>query len=126
MKKQLSPIPWLAALALLAASCSDPRTVNILIENHGPADAANARVVVRMADVRSRLASCDGDTLVLLDEKNRPVPYSLTPSGTAIVFCVPVVRRGSQKTYSARVGDIRLADNFLVFRRKNIVVEAKP
>lgn len=116
----------LIAAVLLATACSDPRTVNILIENHGPADAANAKVVVGIADVRSRLAPCDGDTLILLDEKNCPVPYALTSGGTAIVFRVPVVRRGSQKTYSARVGHIRLADNLLAFRRKNIVVEAKP
>lgn len=112
------------AMAMVAAmaSCTNTSTANVLIKNAGAADAANAEVALSMADVRRHLSAEDGVPFVLLDEKNRPVAYTLTAGADTMVFRVPVVRRGSQKTYSVNSGKPRLADNLLKFRRANITV----
>lgn len=109
-------------LCMACVACTNTGTVNILIANESNADVKNARVVVACDDVMPHLTLGESDTLLLLNEANRSVPYHYTDTGDSIVFVVPVVKALSQKNFSLNVNEKRLADNLLRFRTASVLV----
>ena len=116
---------FLASFLSVVTSCTNPNTVNILIQNTGAKDLVNPEVVVSLEEVRSHLRTKKSDILVLFNEKNLPVAYTYNADSTYIVFSVPVIKKGSQKTYSLNRRESRLADNLFKFRQENILVPVK-
>ena len=106
---------------MLLSACNNTGTVNILIDNPSNNHRSNVRVAVAMSDVRNHLAIAEGDTLLLLNEANHSVSYTIT-TADSLVFTVPVIRARSQKNYTLNTGEKRLADNLLRFRTASIVV----
>ena len=110
---------------LLAASCmacTNTGTVNILITNARNADCNNTAVTVPMQEIKQRLNATDTDTLILLNETNRPVEYNYVQNREAISFIVPVIKKNSQKNYTINRGEKRLSDNLFRFRTASITV----
>lgn len=115
----------LFAAMLAITSCTNHSTANILITNHTARDLSNRTVTVSLSDIHERLQTEASDTIILLNEKNIPVHYTLSPDETSIIFHVPMVRARSQKTYSVNRKHASLRDNLLTFRTENIIIELK-
>ncbi len=113
---------WHVAVVLLFASCTNHNTVNVLITNGSGADMTDKEVRVSLDEVRSRLQTARGDTLIVLNEQNVPVDYGFSADSLYLVFRVPIIKKNSQKTYSINRSHSRLSDNLLRFRRENIMV----
>ena len=64
------------------------------------------------------------ETSLLLNEKNLPVEYSLTPDKKFVSFVISVKGK-SQKTYSIHKKRPSLSDNFMKFRSSNIYLTLK-
>ena len=113
----------IAMLALLAlTACENNNSVNILIANHNQRVLYNQQVTVQLAEIHQWLGTTNSDTLILLNEKNEPLPYSYINNRTAVTFVVPVIQPRSQKNFSINKSAIHLSQNFLAFRRKSIDV----
>lgn len=109
-------------LAVMAVSCSNSDTVNILISNRTDADVKNVVVKVACADINKHLIYTDNDSLYLLNETNADVIYHYTAIRDSIVFTVPIIKSYSQKNYSLNVGEKKLEDNLFRFRAASIQV----
>lgn len=116
---------FFAGFLLAATSCTNTNTVNILIQNTGVKDLVNPEVAVSLEEVMGYLQTKKSDVLVLLNEKNLLVPYTYNADSTSIIFSVPVIKKGSQKTYSMNRRESRLVDNLFKFRQENILVSVK-
>ena len=114
---------FFAGFLLAATSCTNTNTVNILIQNTGVKDLVNPEVAVSLEEVMGYLRTKKSD--VLLNEKNLPVTYTYNADSTSIIFFVPVIKKGSQKTYSINRRESRLVDNLFKFRQGNILVSVK-
>ena len=111
----------LAIVAMLSA-CDNQNSVNILIANTAQQTIINRQVTIQLNTIRQWLNTTVDDTLILLNEKNQPLPYTYNKDRTAITFCVPIIQQNSQKNFSINKSDIHLSQNILAFRRKNIEV----
>ena len=112
-----------ALLALLVlTACENNNSVNILIANHSQRVLYNQQVTVQLAEIHQWLGITNSDTVILLNEKNEPLPYSYKDGHNAISFVVPVIQARSQKNFSINKSAIHLSQNFLAFRRKSIDV----
>ena len=60
-------------LMAVCCSCANTSTVNILIANRSNHDTTNVKVSVLVSEVMKHLDMQPTDTLLLLNEKNRPV-----------------------------------------------------
>ena len=109
----------------VATSCTNTNSVNILIRNTGVKDLVNAEVVVSLEEVMGHLQTEKSDLLVLLNEKNLPIAYAYNADSTTIIFSVPAIKKGSQKTYSMNRREGRLVDNLFKFRQESILVSVK-
>ncbi len=116
---------FLGYFVLMATSCSNTNTVNILIQNVGGKDLVNPKVSVSIQKILHHLQMSSNDSLVLLNEKNLPVGYIYNTDSTFISFSVPVIKKGSQKTYSMNRKENKLVDNLFRFRHENILVYVK-
>ncbi|MCI6549912.1 MAG: hypothetical protein MR450_03510 [Prevotella sp.] len=116
---------FLGYFVLMATSCSNTNTVNILIQNVGGKDLVNPKVSVSIQKILHHLQMSSNDSLVLLNEKNLPVGYIYNTDSTFISFTVPVIKKGSQKTYSMNRKENKLVDNLFRFRHENILVYVK-
>lgn len=116
---------FFAGFLLAATSCTNTNTVNILIQNTGVKDLVNPEVAVSLEEVMGYLRTKKSDVLILLNEKNLPVTYTYNADSTSIIFSVPVIKKGSQKTYSMNRRESRLVDNLFKFRQENILVSVK-
>lgn len=112
----------LAALCLALTACTRSHTVNILISNTADHTLENHIVEVSMADLHANLTFEDGDSLIVLNEKNQPVGFQYNADRTAILFTVPLAQRGSQKNFSVSTGRTTLADNLFALRTRKILV----
>lgn len=110
-------------LCLACCACTNTGTMNILIANRSAADRRNVQVAVACSEIKKYLEFGPGDSLQLLNEANRNVPYRYSAGGDSIVFSVNVVKAMSQKNYSLNVGEKRLADNLLRFRTASVMVD---
>ena len=109
-------------LAVVAVSCSNSDTVNILISNRSSDIVKNVEVKVACSDIKKHLDYTDNDSLYLLNETNADVIYHYTTARDSIVFTVPIINSYSQKNYSLNVGEKKLEDNLFKFRAASIQV----
>lgn len=106
-------------------SCANTSTVNILIANHSNHDTTNVEVSVLVSKVMKHLDMQPTDTLLLLNEKNRPVEFTYSNDGNSIIFTVPTIKMYSQKNYSFNKSQNQLSDNLFRFRTASITIEVK-
>lgn len=110
----------LATLAVMLAACANKKTVNILISNTSATDITNVAVRVPVEDILRHIDTHSVDSLILLNEKNQQVDFSLTQRNQEIEFIVPIVRARSQKNYSINIRDTEFSDNLFSFRTTSI------
>ena len=113
-------------MCMTCCACTNTGTMNILIANRGATDVKNVPVAVACNEINKYLEFSQGDSLLLLNEANRSVPYHYSPGGDSICFVVSVVKATSQKNYTLNVGEKRLADNLLRFRTASVLVNVTP
>ena len=113
---------------LVLSSCSNRRSVNILIDN--PSEQVLERQVVDLPlnQVKRLLDVASPDSLVLLNEMNVPVAYSVDSQSDQLSFTVPVVMAQSQKQYTLSTAMPNLVDNLFSFRHEKmkITLRQKP
>jgi hypothetical protein len=112
----------LATIALMLAACNNDSTVNILISNAKDADTTNVKVHVPIDKILMHLDAQSVDSLVLLNEKNQQVDFTVTHGNQDIEFVVPFINARSQKNYSINTNDTGLSDNIFSFRTTSITV----
>ena len=115
----------LALAAFSLTACENNNSVNILVSNTYTEPQRNKTVTVGLDEVHQWLGTTNADTLILLDERNQPLPYNYDASRSSIRFTVPVIQGRSQKNYTLNKTATRLRQNILAFRRKSIEVELK-
>ncbi len=106
----------------MMAACNNQNTVNILISNTSPTDTANVKVHIPIEIIMTHLDAQSVDSLILLNEKNQQVNFSVTHGNQDIEFVIPVVKGYSQKNYSLNTSNTELSDNLLRFRTASITV----
>lgn len=116
-------VAWLA-VALLLGACTNTNTVNIIMANESKNDLLQVEVRVVLKEVYAKMQVDTLDHFVLLNEKNQPVDYRLTPDGGTLTFTVDI-RGKSQKNYSINKKRPNLADSFLKFRHSNLYLHFK-
>lgn len=115
----------LALAAFSLTACDNNNSVNILVSNTYTEPQRNKTVTIGLDEVHQWLGTTNADTLILLDERNQPLPYIYDASRSSIRFTVPVIQGRSQKNYTLNKSATRLRQNILAFRRKSIEVELK-
>ena len=110
-------------VALLCAACENKNTVNILISNRNDRDTTQVAVKVSVDEVLKHLNAQAPDSLILLNEKNQQVDFTVSPAGDNIEFVVPIVKARSQKNFSINTGNTQLSDNLFSFRKASISVD---
>lgn len=119
-EKTMKRVLILATLAVMLAACANKKTVNILISNTSATDITNVAVRVPVEDILRHIDTHSVDSLILLNEKNQQVDFSLTQRNQEIEFIVPIVRARSQKNYSINIRDTEFSDNLFSFRTTSI------
>ena len=114
----------LALAAFSLTACENNNSVNILVSNTYTEPQRNKTVTVGLDEVHQWLGTTNADTLILLDERNQPLPYNYDASRSSIRFTVPVIQ-GRSQNYTLNKSATRLRQNILAFRRKSIEVELK-
>ena len=112
----------LAAITLMMTAFANKSTVNILISNAHDTDTTNVAVQVPIDLIMQHIDTESVDSLILLNEKNQKVDFTITHGNQDIEFIVPVVKARSQKNYSLNTNINRLSDNIFSFRTTNISV----
>ncbi len=107
---------------LLLCSCSNRRSVNILISNPTDEVLRRQEVSLSVAEVQRLLQVKGVDSLVLLNEKNVAVDYVVDRRAGQLRFMVPVIMSVSQKQYTLGTGEPTLMDNLFRFRAEKIQV----
>ena len=118
----MKKIVTLAVLAIVLAACTNQNTVNILISNTNDHDTTNVVVHIPIEKVTTHLNTSSVDSLIILNEKNQRVNFSITHGNQDIEFVVPVVKARSQKNYSINTANTQLGDNIFSFRTTSISV----
>lgn len=111
--------------ALMLGACDNQNSVNILISNSGNEPMENRVVTIGLDTIRQWLDISVDDTLILLNEKNQPLPYTYSKDRSSISFRVPSIQQRSQKNFSINKSDTQLRQNLFAFRRRNIEVRLK-
>lgn len=111
--------------AVMLSACDNQNSVNILISNDGDQAQHNRDITIGLDTIRQWLDITVDDTLILLNEKNQPLPYTYSRDRSSITFRVPVIQQRSQKNFSINKSDTQLRQNILAFRRRNIEVRLK-
>ena len=62
--------------ALMLGACDNQNSVNILISNSSDQPLENREVTIALDTIRQWLDISISDTLILLNEKNQPLPYT--------------------------------------------------
>ena len=106
----------------MLTACENENSVNILISNKSGQPVSNRTVTVQLDTIRQWLHTDKSDTLILLNEKNQPLPYTYNTTHSAITFRVPTIQPNSQKNFTINKSDVQLSENILAFRRKNIEI----
>ncbi len=112
----------LATVAALATSCTNKNTVNILIANTHNNDTTDVVVQVPIESIIQHLDTESVDSLVLLDEKNQRIDFTVTHGNQNIEFVVPIVKARSQKNYSLNTSANKLSESIFSFRSTSINV----
>ena len=110
------------AMAVILAACANKNTVNILISNHNTNDTTNVIVHVPVEKILLHIDTQNVDSLILLNEKNQPVDFTVTHGNQDIEFVVPIIKAHSQKNYSLNTSNAELRDNLFSFRTTSISV----
>ena len=110
-------------VALLCAACENKNTVNILISNRNDRDTTQVAVKVSVDEVLKHLNAQAPDSLILLNEKNQQVDFTVSPAGDNIECVVPIVKARSQKNFSINTGNTQLSDNLFSFRTTSINID---
>lgn len=118
----MKKIVILAFLTILMAACANQNTVNILISNTNDRDTTNVVVHVPIEKVTTHLKTSNVDSLIILNEKNQRVDFTVTHGSQDIEFVVPIVKARSQKNYSINIANTELGDNIFSFRTTSITV----
>ena len=121
MKKLLT----MAVLVLICTACANKSTVNILISNENRKDTTNVIVKVSIEEILNHVDAPAVDSLILLNEKNQKVEFSIASDKKNIEFVVPVVKAYSQKNYSLNTNSNNLSDNLFTFRATSINISLK-
>ena len=111
--------------AVMLAACDNQNSVNILISNSSAQPLENREVTIALDTIRQWLDISISDTLILLNEKNQPLPYTYSKDRSSISFRVPSIQQRSQKNFSINKSDTQLRQNLFAFRRRNIEVRLK-
>ena len=72
----------------MLAACDNQNSVNILISNSSDQPLENREVTIALDTIRQWLDISISDTLILLNEKNQPLPY--TPASAIYLQQRPV------------------------------------
>ena len=118
----MKKIVTIAFLVMLLTACTNQSTVNILISNTGDTDTTNVVVHVPIEKVIVHLNTESVDSLIILNEKNQQVNFSITHGHQDIEFVVPIVKARSQKNYSINTNNTELSDNLFSFRTTSISI----
>lgn len=113
---------------LMLSSCSNRRSVNILIANPSERIMEHQVVHLSLIQVKRLLNGASPDSLVLLNEMNVLVAYSVDSQSDQLSFTVPVVMPQSQKQYTLSTAMPNLVDNLFSFRHEKmkITLRQKP
>lgn len=106
----------------MMTACANKSTVNILISNTNAHDTTDVTVRVPIAEIMLHIDAQSVDSLVLLNEKNQQVAFTIVNGNRDIEFVVPVVKARSQKNYSLNTNANKLSDNIFSFRSTSITV----
>ena len=122
MKKALF---FMLLIIFTFTACNNNNSVNILITNKSTTPIFNKQVSVSLDTVRLWLNVDKNDTLILLNEKNQPLPYKTTKDFSVMTFNVPVVHPQSQKNFSINKQATHLSQKLFAFRTRKIVIHLK-
>lgn len=112
----------IAIMAMILAACANQSTVNILIANTNDTDTTNVVVHVPVEKVIVHLDTKNVDSLIILNEKNQKIDFTITHGHQDIEFVVPIVKARSQKNYSINTTNTKLRNNIFSFRTTSITV----
>ncbi len=115
---------FMAVCCMALAACMNTDTTNIIVVNEDKNDKQDKLVQVSLEEIFLKLQVDTLETFLLLNEKNLPVEYSLTPDKKFVSFVISVKGK-SQKTYSIHKKRPSLSDNFMKFRSSNIYLTLK-
>lgn len=118
----MKKIVTLAIIAIMLSACTNQSTVNILISNTNPTDTTNVKVHIPIENISQHINVHNIDSLILLNEMNQQVNFSVTHGNQDIEFVVPVIKARSQKNYSLNTSNTKLKENIFSFRTSSITI----
>ena len=113
---------YLLILLTVLCSCSNRRSINILISNPTTQTVRQHQVELSVGEVERLLDVQSVEKLVLLNEKNIAVDYTIDTASGKLLFTVPNIMAQSQKQFTLSTAEPTLWDNLFSFRHENIQV----
>lgn len=111
------------AVATSLTACTNHNAVNVIVVNKQQQTLQKVPVAISVKDICSNLGVERIERPIILNEKNLCVPYIYNKNRDSLLFEIPMIHKGSQKTYSINLKMPTLSDGLLRAKRNNIRIE---